>query len=44
LIHLVAWLSPCRWLELGLGGVCFSFSSLLWISFQEIQKLDGPKS
>jgi hypothetical protein len=22
-----------------LGGVCFSFSSLLWISFWEIQKL-----
>jgi hypothetical protein len=27
-----------------LGGVCFSFSSLFWISFHEIQKLDDPKS
>jgi hypothetical protein len=27
-----------------MGGVCFSFSSLLWISFQEIQMLDGSKS
>jgi hypothetical protein len=27
-----------------LGSVCFNFSSLLWISFREIQKLDGLKS
>jgi hypothetical protein len=27
-----------------LGGVCFSFLSFLWISFQKIQKLNGPKS
>jgi MFS family permease len=26
------------------GAVCFSFSSPFWISFREIQKLDGPKS
>jgi hypothetical protein len=26
------------------GGVCFNFSALLWISFREIQKLDGPES
>jgi hypothetical protein len=27
-----------------LGYVCFSCLSLFWISFQEIKKLDGPKS
>jgi hypothetical protein len=27
-----------------LGGVCFSFSSLLWISFREIQKLRTLKT
>jgi hypothetical protein len=26
-----------------LRGVCFSFSVFFWISFWEIQKLDGPK-
>jgi hypothetical protein len=27
-----------------LWPVCFSFSSLFWISFREIQKLDDSKS
>jgi hypothetical protein len=27
-----------------LGGVCFNLLTLFWISFREIQKLDGPKS
>jgi hypothetical protein len=27
-----------------LGGVCLNFSTLLWIRFQKIQKLDCPKS
>jgi hypothetical protein len=26
------------------GSVCFNFSSFLWISFWEIQKLDDPKN
>jgi hypothetical protein len=27
-----------------LGGVCFNFFSLFWISFWEVQRLDGPKN
>jgi hypothetical protein len=27
-----------------LEGACFSFLTLLWISFRKIQKLDGPKN
>jgi hypothetical protein len=32
----------CR--KCGTWHICFSFSSRFWISFREIQKLDGPKS
>jgi hypothetical protein len=36
------WNQPSQAKEL--VPVCFSFSSLFWISFREIQKLDDPKS